>query len=99
MKYFVCYTARDKEITTELLQSFYDELKKNGKVFIDMINNDSEDKHKRIISELDNSDILILIETNVYKSDWVVIELERAKANKIPIMIVVVKKLFNSQNI
>ena len=99
MKYFVCYTARDKEITTELLQSFYDELKKNGKVFIDMINNDSEDKHKRIISELDNSDILIPIETNVYKSDWVVIELERAKANKIPIMIVVVKKLFNSQNI
>lgn len=86
MKYFVCYTTRDKEVNSELLQSFSNELKKKGDVFIDMIDNDSEDKQSRVLSELDSSDVLILIETlNIYKSEWVAIELERAKTRGIPI--------------
>lgn len=96
MKHFVCYTTRDKEVTSELLQSFSNELKKKGDVFIDMIDNDSEDKQSRVLSELDSSDILVLIETdNIYKSDWVAIELERAKANRIPIRIVKAEELNN----
>lgn len=94
MKHFICYTTRDKEVTSRLLQSFSNELKKTGEVFIDMIDNDSEDKQSRVLSELDSSDILILIETkNIYKSDWVAIELERAKANKIPIRKVKVEEI------
>lgn len=89
MKHFVCYTTRDKEINSELLQSFSNALKKEGDVFIDMIDNDSEDKQSRVLSELDTSDILVLIETSsIYKSEWVSIELERAKAMNIPIRIV-----------
>jgi hypothetical protein len=89
MKHFVCYTTRDKEINSELLQSFSNELKKEGDVFIDMIDNDSEDKQSRVLSELDTSDILVLIETSsIYKSEWVSIELERAKAMNILIRIV-----------
>ena len=37
MKHFVCYTTRDKEVNFDLLQSFSNELKKKGDVFIDMI--------------------------------------------------------------
>ena len=89
MKHFVCYTTRDKEINSELLQSFSNALKKEGDVFIDMIDNDSEDKQSRVLSELDTSDILVLIETSsIYKSEWVSIELKRAKAMNIPIRIV-----------
>ena len=89
MKHFVCYTTRDKEINSELLKSFSIKLKKEGDVFIDMIDNDSEDKQSRVLSELDSSDILVLIETSsIYKSEWVSIELERAKAMNIPIRIV-----------
>lgn len=94
MKYFVCYTTRDKEVTSELLQLYSIALKKNGEAFIDMLHNDSADKQMRVISELDSSDILILIETeNVYNSNWVSIELNRAKANNIPIRKIKVKEL------
>lgn len=86
MKHFVCYTTRDKEVNFELLQSFSNELKKIGDVFIDLIDNDSEDKQSRVLSELDSSDVLVLIETsNIYKSEWVTIELNRAKEKGIPI--------------
>mgnify|MGYP006145167349 CR=1 FL=1 len=86
MKYFVCYTTRDKEVNLDLLQSFSNELKKIGDVFIDMIDNDSVDKQSRVLSELDSSDVLVLIETsNIYKSEWVTIELNRAKEKGIPI--------------
>jgi hypothetical protein len=95
MKHFVCYTTRDKEVNSTFLQSFSNVLKKEGEVFIDLIDNDSEDKQCRVLSELDNSDILVLIETsNIYKSEWVSIELERAKAKGIPIRIV---KLYEIQ--
>ena len=62
-----------------------------------MIDNDSDDKQSRVLSELDSSDILILIETkNIYKSDWVAIELERARANNTPIRIVKIEEIFNN---
>ena len=64
MKHFVCYTTRDKEVNFDLLQSFSNELKKKGDVFIDMIDNDSDDKQNRVLSELDSSDVLVLIETS-----------------------------------
>jgi hypothetical protein len=96
MKHFVCYTTRDKEINSELLKSFSNKLKKEGDVFIDMIDNDSEDKQGRVLSELDTSDILVLIETSsIYKSEWVSIELERAKAMNIPIRIVKLDEIKN----
>lgn len=96
MKCFVSYTTRDKEVTADLLQSFATELRKTGDVFIDMIDNNSADKQSRVISELDSSDILILIESeSIYKSEWVGIELERAGRKKIPIRKVKIEELLN----
>lgn len=94
MKYFVSYTTRDKEVTLELLKTFSGKLEKTGEVFVDLINNNSLDKQARVISELDSSDILILIESkSIYESEWVSIELERAKTNQIPIKRVLINYL------
>ena len=88
MKYFVSYTTRDKEITSDLLKQFSKELEKKGEVFIDLLHNDSIDKQSRVLKELDSSDVMILIETNsVYQSEWVVLEIEQANAIPIPIQI------------
>ena len=89
MKYFVSYTTRDAEVTIDLLKAFSNELEKIGKVFIDIIDNNSKDKQSRVIAELDSSDILLLIETkNIYQSNWVSIEIERAQSKQIPIKII-----------
>ena len=96
MKCFVSYTTRDKEVTADLLQAFATELRKTSEVYIDMIDNNSVDKQGRVISELDNSNILVLIESeSIYKSEWVRIELERAALKKIPIRKIKMEELKN----
>lgn len=80
MKYFVSYTIRDKEITVDFLRKFSLYLQKKGEVYIDLIDNDSFNKQERVLTELEDSDVLILIETkSIYESKWVNIELKRAE--------------------
>jgi hypothetical protein len=96
MKYFVSYTTRDKEVTKELLAIFSKQLEKSGNVFIDIIDNDSLDKQTRVIEELENSDLMILIETkSIYQSEWVALEIEKAKARQIPIRKISINELNN----
>lgn len=96
MKYFVSYTTRDTEITRDLLELFSLKLKNVGKVFIDLIDNNSKDKQSRVIRELDSSDFVILVESqNIYKSDWVLVEIERAISKNIPIRTIKVKDIEN----
>jgi hypothetical protein len=96
MKYFVSYTTRDKEVTKELLSIFSKQLEKSGNVFIDIIDNDSFDKQLRVIEELENSDLMILIETkSIYQSEWVALEIEKAKSRQIPIRKVSINELSN----
>jgi hypothetical protein len=94
MKCFVSYTTIDKEVTADLLQLLAMELRKVSDVFIDMLDNNSLDKQGRVISELEGSDILILIETeSIYKSEWVSMEIKRAKEKLIPIKIISLTEL------
>jgi hypothetical protein len=96
MKYFVSYTTRDKEVTKELLAVFSKQLEKSGSVFIDIIDNDSFDKQARVIAELENSDLMILVETkSIYQSEWVALEIEKAKLSQIPIRKVSIYELSN----
>jgi len=96
MKYFVSYTTRDKEVTKELLAVFSKQLEKSGNVFIDIIDNDSFDKQSRVIAELENSDLMILIETkSIYQSEWVLLEIEKAKSKQIPIRKISINELSN----
>ncbi|MBU2928223.1 TIR domain-containing protein [Winogradskyella psychrotolerans] len=80
MKFFISYTTKDKNITKDLLIQVYNELSEFENVYIDLIHNDSVNKQKRVFEELESADQIILIETeSVYESNWVKVELERAK--------------------
>ena len=94
MNIFISYTIKDKEISFDSLSSISRKLKHIGNVYIDIINNDSINKQERVFSEFDNSDIVMLLITpNVYKSKWVIIELERAKERSIPIISFTLKEI------
>lgn len=83
MKYFVSYTSRDKEITSDVLNKYFHILKQYGEVFIDILHNDSLNKQERVFNELDKCDVFILIESdNIYKSEWVLLEIEQASKLK-----------------
>lgn len=94
MKYFVSYTTIDEEITKEVLINISNKIKEIGEVFIDIIDNNSIDKQARVLSELDNSDVLLLIKTkNIYNSNWVKLELQRAESNNIPVKAISINTL------
>ena len=83
MKIFVSYTTRDQEITINLLKKISKKLNPYGKVFIDIIDNNSTNKQLRVINELENSDLIILIESkSIYQSEWVALEIKKAKLKK-----------------
>jgi hypothetical protein len=86
MKVFVSYTTKDRAVTKELLANFSKQLEMYGDVFVDLLDNDSTDKQARVLFELNQSDLLVLLETkNIYNSPWVALELENAKKRHIPI--------------
>lgn len=96
MKIFVCYTTRDAEITINLLKKISKKLSTYGVVFIDIIDNNSTNKQLRVISELESSDLIVVIESkSIYQSEWVALEIKKAKLKKIPIKILQVKELSN----
>lgn len=79
MNIFVSYTTRNNEVTTDSLVDFSNKINAYGKVFIDLLDNNSTDKQERIINELEKSDLLILIKSlSSLNSEWVKFELETA---------------------
>jgi len=87
MNIFVSYTTRNNEVTITSLINFSNKINSFGKIFIDLIDNNSEDKQGRIIEELKATDLLILIKSkSTYNSEWVNFELQTAKQLKIPVI-------------
>jgi hypothetical protein len=87
MNIFVSYTTRNNEVTVVSLANFSTKVSSLGKTFIDLLDNNSIDKQGRIIQELEDSDILILIKSqSTYKSEWVKLELESANKMNIPVI-------------
>lgn len=94
MKYFVSYTTRDNSITKDVLITLSDKIRKKIDTYIDILDNDSEDKQERVIRELENSSKVILIETDsVYKSEWVTFEISKAKELNIPVVILLINDI------
>jgi len=87
MKVFLSYTTRDKQIKSELFKKIEQVCKSlNIEIFIDKLHNDDFHPQERVEKELLNSDILILISSDlVFKSEWVRKELSMARFNKLPI--------------
>ena len=87
MNIFVSYTTRNNEVTINSLTNFSNKVNSFGKIFIDLLDNNSLDKQGRIIEELEKSDILVLIKSNsTYNSEWVKLELEIANKINIPVI-------------
>ncbi|WP_122725946.1 TIR domain-containing protein [Pseudomonas canadensis] len=85
-KIFVSYTTRDSIINKDSLASLLNIISTLGKPFIDLIHNDSPMKQARVKSELQNSSLLLLLETaSVEQSHWVQWEIEMAKSCGIPV--------------
>lgn len=87
MNIFVSYTTRNNEVTIISLINFSNKINSFGKIFIDLIDNNSEDKQARIIEELKTTNLLILIKSkSTYNSEWVNFELQTAKQLNIPVI-------------
>jgi hypothetical protein len=80
MNFFVSYTTSYNEVTINSLFEFSKKANTFGNVFVDLLNNNSTDKQKRIILELQQSDLLILIKSrSSLNSEWVQFEIETIK--------------------
>lgn len=87
MNIFVSYTTRDNEVTINSLINFSNKINSFGKIFIDLIDNNSNDKQGRIIEELNKTELLILIKSkSILNSEWVKFELDSAEKLNIPVI-------------
>ena len=94
MNIFVSYTTQNNEVTLDSLINFSNKLNSFGKIFIDLIDNDSIDKQGRIITELETTDLLILIKSeSTLNSQWVQFELDSANKLKIPVIEFQIKEI------
>ena len=87
MNIFVSYTTRNNEVTINSLINFSNKINSLGKIFIDLIDNNSDDKQNRVVKELEKAELLILIKSkSVLSSEWVKFEIESANEKNIPII-------------
>ena len=83
-KIFVSYTRRDKYVDIDLLIRVNDLIANSHYCYIDALHNDSEEKQRRVESELMSSSIMLLLRScSVKESNWVSREIEIALQNGI----------------
>ncbi|HCE3069029.1 TPA: TIR domain-containing protein [Vibrio parahaemolyticus] len=74
-------------MTVDHLRSISEVVSEYGKPFVDIIDNDAKDKQKFVMDQLDNSDLVVLLNTDsVSQSKWVKLEIERANKNNTPVI-------------
>jgi hypothetical protein len=96
MNVFVSYTTRDNFINRDSLVQLSRVLSKFGDSFIDLIDNDSENKQERVETELEKADFVLLLRSGSVKhSKWVSWELNRAKEKGIPCIGVDIREKIN----
>ncbi|HEY3986469.1 hypothetical protein [Cedecea sp.] len=89
-KIFVSYTTRDHKIDIYLLEHLSGIIKKHGFIsYIDIINNDSNNKQERVYDELLSADAMIIFGSDGYsKSKWALEEYKIAKKTEKEIVII-----------
>lgn len=94
IKVFVSYTIRDGIVNKTILEKIYSEISKTSNSFIDLLHNKSVDKQKRVLDELTQSNVILLIITeSTYDSKWVLKEIDLAEELNIPIIYLEYEKL------
>lgn len=87
MNVFISYTLRDEIVSTEYLKLVAKIVAEFGNPFVDIIDNNADDKQGFVMEQLDKSDLVVLIATkSIHASKWVVTEIKRAKNNNTPIV-------------
>ena len=87
MNIFVSYTTRNNEVTIHSLFNLSNKINSLGSIFIDIIDNNSDDKQSRVLEELKKAELLILIKSkSILNSEWVRFEIESANEKNIPIV-------------
>ena len=87
MLVFCSYTLRDGLVTIEKLRKLKELISKSADCYIDILDNDSIDKQKRVLEELSKAQlVLVLMSPDLKKSAWVKEEYRIANEKNIPIV-------------
>lgn len=87
MLVFCSYTLRDGLVTIEKLRKLKELISKSADCYIDILDNDSIDKQKRVVEELSKAQlVLVLMSPDLKKSAWVKEEYRIANEKNIPIV-------------
>lgn len=87
MLIFCSYTLKDDLLTIDRLKEIKSELSVIAHTYIDILDNDSANKQERVVRELKNSNLLLVLMTpKIKESAWVDMEYRIAKENNIPIL-------------
>lgn len=85
MKVFVSYTLKDPAVAKEKLEQVEEKIKPFAKVFIDLLHNE-KGKQRRVDRELRSCDVVLLLDSPKYESDWVQKEIMTARKKDKPII-------------
>lgn len=100
MLVFCSYTLKDGLITIEKLKELKMLIHQFAQSYIDILDNDSFDRQRRVIEELKKSKLLLVIKSpDIMKSDWVRMEFTIAKEQNIPIIEIDISQFENIKNI
>ena len=94
MLIFVSYTLKDGVLTIEKLKRIKKIISIYTTCYIDILDNDGENKQEYLINKLEKSRLMIVLRTpKINESEWVNKEYEIAKKNNIPIVEIVPNKI------
>ena len=100
MLVFCSYTLRDGLVTIEKLRKLKELISKSADCYIDILDNDSIDKQKRVLEELSKAQlVLVLMSPDLKKSAWVKEEYRIANENNIPIVEISINHINDIQDI
>ena len=85
-KVFISYTLRDENVTIKKLQALKRQMPLSCDSFVDIIDNDSEDRQARVDKELWECNSFMQVRSpSIGKSDWALYETMRAWTRMIPV--------------
>lgn len=88
-KVFISYTMRDENVTIKKLQALKRQMPLSCDSFVDIIDNDSEDRQARVDKELWECDSFMQVRSpSIGESDWALYETMRAWTRMIPVNVI-----------
>lgn len=100
MLVFCSYTLRDGLVTIEKLRILKELISQSAACYVDILDNDSIEKQKRVVEELKKAHLLLVVMSpDLRKSAWVTEEYRIANEKKIPIVEIHINQINDIQEI